>query len=200
MDMKSILSITGGVNVEPETSTSVVLKKAQGNAAMREIIERLETATNGASRLLVEQASFDPEIKEILETEPTARGVKLGEFEIVDRVLPTKSGKTKSVYDIMDPHGVILVEKLYLYEAALIITRCLNRGEKFNSPKIQNVFKLEEAYARNRNDAIQFRSRVVEQLKRKNENQASIFEARFDRSRTEALKIQEELRKLADLL
>jgi hypothetical protein len=184
----------------PVVATQAYAGLSPDAMAMKNILQSFNAAIGETTKTMLVEARDDDEMASLLETERTPHGIRQGKFEIRKRLSENRSGKTKDVFDIIDSHGMVLAEEMFLYEACQIIVKSLNKGQKFNSPAVRSAMALEEAYVRNRNDAIRFRRKAKELYAARKNDQGSIFEARFDRSRTEALRIQEELKRIAERL
>jgi hypothetical protein len=159
--------------------------------AMRKILESMQRVQESPVEPVVRVR--DVEIEEALETEPTERGVAIGDWEIV-----CNEGRTKT-YDVVSESGTVIARGLYLYEAALGLVRRLNEGMAINDKPIRDLLVLEENFARARNDAVSYRQRSQNLHAKGDTKRALVAEDRFDRAQTEALSAHDEILRLAGI-
>ena len=162
---------------------------------MKAILERMNSATQS---LIMEAESpvstmFDKEaLKEALVTERTPLGVRIGKWEIV-----VNEGHHKT-FDVVGG-GTVIASNLYLYDAALALTKALNKGLPINDSRVQKILQLEERYAKNRNDAVVFRETHTRALKKGDDVRAAIAEDRLDEAKNQLSELQEQMLRLAGL-
>lgn len=169
-------------------------------ADMKKILERLNAATSNAVHTLQEQANYDRDVREALETERTPTGARVGSWEI--RVnLEEKMGKEVRNYDVIHSQtGEPIAKTLYLYEVAHGLVRLFNRGETLTSQSVRDLLTLEETYTRNRIDALRFKKRYNDAVSKKDYTNADIFEARYQNARQHALTAKERITDLYESL
>lgn len=143
--------------------------------AMGDILSRFRTATQE----LREDALTNDDLLEALQTERTDHGVRIAEWEINVREEPNIPGK---FYDVIRDE-ITIASDLRLYEAALILTRELNKGKSITSEKVMSVLALEAQYAKNFDDAINY-SRI---FKLTEGTKKDVAAARLDEAKAKAL-------------
>jgi hypothetical protein len=137
----------------------------------------------------------DREAAEAYVTEPTERGVRIGAWEI--RANPGKAGKT---YDVVSESGEVVIAKgLYLYDAALGLTRRLNEGAAINDPAVRDLLALEDNYAKRLIEASQMKARAKKLRERGDDLRANVAEDRQDEAERQALDAHDRLLKLAGI-
>lgn len=162
--------------------------------AMKNILMKLREADASAPERITEASRFDAKFAEAMVTDKTPTGVRIGNWEIVIN----ESARGKS-YDVIDSSGLLLAKDLYLYDAAYGITKRLNEGVGITDVRVRDFLKLEEDYAKNLQDAAQFKERA-KTLREKGENtRAAVAEDRFDSSSIQALSAHDEILRLAGL-
>lgn len=163
--------------------------------AMKSILERFHSVSDDAVvERLTEAAETDHDLREALITEKTDKGARIGKWEIV-----VKEGRDLKTYDVVSQDGTVIASDLYLYEAAYGLVKRLNQGNPINSPTIREMLKLEEDYARNRNDAAGYKARSKKHAERGESQRAAVAEDRFDEAQRQALAAHEEILRLAGL-
>jgi hypothetical protein len=169
--------------------------------SMKDVLEKLNRVTNENVRHLVEEAQHDPELNEALVTKSTARGAQIGIYEIRVRIQETASGKEKKWYNVVDNNtGTKIAEDLSVYEAAYGIVKYLNKGYSPLSKEIREVLSLEEKYNQYRTDAIRFKRRAVESLKKGDGESGAIFESRYDDHKYKALSVHNKLKNIVKII
>lgn len=163
--------------------------------AMKVILERINAVADIPVDRLTIAAEKDRVLAEALKTEKTDKGARIGDWEIV-----VNEGADLKTYDVVSTAtGQPLAKDLYLYDAAYGLVKRLNEGVTINDGRIRELLRLEEDYARNRDEAAQFKQQT-ERLRQKGEDvRAAIAEDRFDKSQTLAIEARERLLKLAGL-
>jgi hypothetical protein len=162
--------------------------------AMRQVLERFKQASGETAERLVEQAIFDVNIREAIETKPTANGAIIGKWEVRVSLEETSSGKTRKLYSIVNPTTQdIVIENLVILEAAQAIVRYLNKGLKYHTSKVQEIVELEETFNRNRIDAARFKQRYERCMQLKEKEAGDVFASRFQRARAQALAAQDQI-------
>lgn len=168
--------------------------------AMKGILERLNAAGSGAATRLNEEANYDSDVREALQTRRTSTGAKIGSWEI--RVqLEERNGKEYKSYDVVNTtSGEPIAKMLTLYEVAHGLAKLFNRGETLTTPKVRELLALEETYTRNRIDALRFKKRYTDSTAKRDYEQAEIFEARYQASRGHALSAKSKISGLYESL
>jgi hypothetical protein len=175
--------------------TAIVENSVDMKDDMKQILSRFYSAGNDAVNQLVEESHYSTEANDALNSKKTQNGVVIGQYEIRQR-LSEGSGNT-SFYDVVYSNSKQnIASDLILYEAALLLTRYLNKGEMINGTNIKKVLQLEETYYTQRADAIRFKKKAKQCYESRNNEQGSIFEGRFHRARENALVAKEEVAKL----
>ena len=146
-------------------------------AAMKSILAMFNTQTpDEPVKALNERAEKDRELREALMTESTARGTRVGNWEIITN----EDQKGLKSFDIVNvASGDTIAEMLTVYDAALGITRLLNEGLKINSSKIRDILNLEAQYDSSRRDAKLFRERSETCARSGNSQKQAVMEARY---------------------
>jgi hypothetical protein len=97
--------------------------------AMKNIMAAFKSATNNVR----DNAHGDHILMEALQTERTDSGVRISEWEIV---ISEQEGRPGKFYDVIRD-DINIASDLRLYEAALLLTQELNKGESITSPKVR---------------------------------------------------------------
>jgi hypothetical protein len=162
--------------------------------AMRRVLERFKNAAGETAERLVEEATYNPEVREALQTRSTDTGAIIGKWEVKVSLEETAKGKTRKLYSVMNPMTKrVVAENLVILEAAHAIVKYLNKGLTFESTKIQEVIELEETFNRNRIDAARFKQRYERCMQLKETEAGDIFASRYQRARAQALAAQDEI-------
>jgi len=166
--------------------------------AMRKVLESFNNV--GSSVLHEVSNNSDTEINNLMQS-ALSGNVKIGNvFEIRIREMESLRG-TKKVYDIYNcATNECISDDLFLYEAAYVMVKYLNKGHNLLSSEIRKIAKLEQDYASLRTDAGVFRVRLNENLKRNDKQRASLFETRFQDAKDKALAVKAEIIKIAESL
>lgn len=158
--------------------------------AMKKILE----AFHGVENSTLNAAEKDSTLKEALQTERTPKGARIGSWEIV-----VKENKGVKRYDVVSTDGkTVIASDLYLYEAAYGLVKELNKGSAINGKPVRDLLKLEEDFARNRDNAAHYKQRA-KTLREKDEFKAAVAEDRFDEAQRQALSAHDEILRLAGL-
>ncbi|RYD68255.1 MAG: hypothetical protein EOP83_01180 [Verrucomicrobiaceae bacterium] len=161
----------------------------QDKEAMKNVLMALRNVTESADPEIQ-----DEEVREAFVTERTERGVRIDAWEII-----VNEGKTKT-YDVVSTSGdTVIAKDLYVYEAALGLVRRLNEGVAINDKRIAQVLKLEENFARNRDNAVAFKESYRRAEAAGDSRRAAIAEDRQEASVRQAVSDMEEILKLAGL-
>jgi hypothetical protein len=154
--------------------------------AMRVILERMNTAGDGMI--------LKSDVREALQTERTATGARVGTWEIVVHDSDPKT------YDVVHCTTREPIAKgLYLYEAAYGLVKRLNEGVAINDKPVRDLLRLEEDYARNRNDAALYRRRTKSLREKGEDVRAAVAEDRYDDASRRAIEARERILRLAGL-
>lgn len=153
-------------------------------SAMRSIMQAFRSATDNVR----EDAHTDHVLMEALQTERTDRGVRISEWEIV---ISEQAGRAGKFYDVICDE-ITIASNLRLYEAALMLTKELNKGSSITSAKVREILSLEEDFAKNLEDAARF-SRI---MKTATGDKAMIAEARFSDAKAKAIRAKEEIKRI----
>lgn len=166
--------------------------------AMKKILESFYGAAGDAITELVDSAAYDPRLNEALNTKRTDEGAIIGSWEV--RVhLVESNGSSRKVYDVLHPGSkTVLFNKLVIFEAAHAIVRYLNKGLAPDHVKIVEIADLEEMYRRNRQDAVIFKKRFDRCLELKEEAAAEVFEARHQKARAQAIAANDSIKTILD--
>jgi hypothetical protein len=176
-------SVTEGAEPRPNPVQTVPDSDAAKVAAMSEIMSRFREATN----TIRDDAHEDDTLMEALQTERTDSGVRISEWEIAVRESDVRAGK---FYDITNTTtGNEIATNLRLYEAALLLTQELNRGESITSPMVREILRLEEEFSKNLEDAARY-ARVA---KSASGNKKVIAEARYSDARSKAISAKKQI-------
>jgi hypothetical protein len=195
--LRKINMIEEGQIPEPITKKPIENIQTDDKGFMKNILERFYNASQETTKQLVEDAHTDPEIKDALSTKKIDNGVIINGYTIKTRVNES-SGKI-TYYDVMNPMGTKIATDLVLYEAALLLTKMLNKGEPINGANIKRLLQLEETYFSNRVDASRFKSKAQKAYNSKQGSQGEIFESRYQHARQSALQAKAEVNQLAKL-
>lgn len=153
---------------------------------MRTILERFHNSAGSAVTKVNAEARYDRDLREALVTEKTAKGSRIGQWNIEMR----ESGKRK-FYNVVGADGVTMIaEDLLLYEAALGLVRILNGGGKLNSQDAVSLLRAEQDYASALNDAVIYKHYLTKQP---NGGRAQIFEARYSVAKDKAVAAREQV-------
>lgn len=205
--MTRLMKIMNGEKNVPMTPSSSIVGTSQQSAMplndsaarlvdMRNILEKFNSASNGAMETLLEDAQSDPALRESLVTESIDNGMKIGDYE-VRQGLDTSGKKPKKIYDVVySQTGHVIAEGLYLYSAAHALTKLLNMGRTIMDPDIQKVVRLEETFCKNRIDAARFMQMSRRAYVAGEHEKAALFEDRFDAAKQSALQLKDELKQL----
>jgi hypothetical protein len=162
--------------------------------AMRQILEKFHQAAGDTAEVLTEQAEFDVDIREAIQTKKTPNGAIIGKWEVRTSLEESSSGKTRKLYTVANPSTrEAVIENLVILEAARAIVRYLNKGLSFDHKKIQEVVELEETFNRNRKDAARFKQRYERCQQLKEKEAGDVFASRYQRARAQALSAQDQI-------
>jgi hypothetical protein len=162
--------------------------------AMRQVLERFKQAAGDTVEKLVEEASYNPEVREALQTRSTSTGAIIGKWEVKVSLEETAKGKTRKLYSVINPSTKkVVAENLVILEAAHAMVKYLNKGLPFENNKIQEVVELEETFNRNRIDAARFKQRYERCMQLKETEAGDVFASRYQRARALALAAQDQI-------
>lgn len=150
--------------------------------AMGDILRMFKSATDN----IREDAQHDEALMEALQTTRTETGVRISEWEIV---ISEQEGRTGKFYNVIR-EDIEIATDLRLYEAALLLTRELNRGSSITSAKVREILRLEEEFAKNLEDAARF-GRIA---KNSEGQKRVIAEARYSDARSKAVAAKEQIK------
>lgn len=160
-------------------------------AAMKAILERF----NHVGDVISEGTMTDPDLAAAMVTEATPTGARVGDWEI--RVNEQENGKSFDVLSVAT--GAAIAKDLLLYEAALGITKLLNRGVTINDGRVSELLRLEEEFAKNRSDAVHLHRHAEKMIEQGDDFRAGIAEDRLDVSRQRAVDARDRILRLAGL-
>lgn len=156
---------------------------------MKAILEMFKNGANESVKRIQEEAKESRPLRDALMTQKTKDGVKLGSWEI-------RANEEVGVkfYDVTNVRtGEAIAHDLTLYESAVCLCKLLNRSLGVNSPQIREVLRLEDDYARYRQEAVMFKHRFKQRTEAGDQVRAAIAEDRYQEARSNALKLREEL-------
>lgn len=157
--------------------------------AMKAILERFQSTASSIFE------SEDPDVREALQTEQTATGARIGSWEIV-----VHDGDDHRQYDVV--HSATrepIAKNLYVYEAAYGLAKRLNEGVTINDKRVRALLRLEEDFAKHRDDAAHFRKRTKSLREKGEDVRAAISEDRYDDAQRRAIDAHERILRLAGL-
>lgn len=161
--------------------------------AMKDILLKLQNVGNETTKELINESTRNPVVKEALTTRRTKSGVSVGQYEIRIRVDESRK-RSMNYFDVIQSGpGVVIAKDLILYEAALILTKLLNRGEIINGSKIRSLLRLEETYYNHRVNAARYKAKSKKYTKNGDYNRAEIFEHRYEDTRAKALQAKQDI-------
>ena len=184
-------------NEVEEAAKSVVYESHQNQIGessdpttdMKEIMRRLNQGVTNSVERIVENDNTDLKFASALVTEKTDRGVKVGSWEI--KMYEENGQKTYDVCHVQTEEPI--ARDLTLYESALTISKLLNAHVSINSHQIRNVLALEDEFAKTRNEAATFKRKMRRMTESNNLFEAHVAEARFNESRTAAVKLRDRI-------
>ena len=184
-------------NEVEEAAKSVVYESQQNQIGassdpttdMKEIMRRLNQGVSNSVERIVENDNTDLKFASALVTEKTDRGVKVGSWEI--KMYEENGQKTYDVCHVQTEEPI--ARDLTLYESALTISKLLNAHVSINSHQIRNVLALEDEFAKTRNEAATFKRKMRRMTESNNLFEAHVAEARFNESRTAAVKLRDRI-------
>jgi hypothetical protein len=140
---------------------------------------------NGTNNV-ISDASIDRTLRESLITTKTARGAKIGNWEIV-----VKENRKNKTYDVIhtETSETIAVD-LRLYEAARGLARALNDGKHINSKPVFEMLRLEQEYNNAVNDMVLYRHHLK---KNPNSSRSGLYETKFEEAKYKAVYVREKL-------
>lgn len=179
--------------VDPTVRQSLQSSGDSDIDAMKNILQKLQNVGNKTTKELIQESTTSREVKEALSTRRTKTGVSVGQYEIRVRVDESRK-RSMNYFDVIQSDTRVAIAKdLILYEAALILTKLLNRGETINGTKVKRLLRLEETYYKHRVDAARYRVKNKQCIKNGDYNRAEIFEHRYDDTRAKALQAKREI-------
>lgn len=178
--------------VDPTVKQS--LQSGDNNVdVMKNILQKLQNVGNETTKELIQESTNNREVKEALSTRRTKSGVSVGQYEIRVRVDESRK-RSMNYFDVVQSDTRVAIAKdLILYEAALILTKLLNRGETINGVNVKNLLRLEETYYKYRVDAARYKVKNKQCFKNGDYDRAEIFEHRYDDTRAKALQAKREI-------
>jgi hypothetical protein len=206
---KAIIEGFGSVSIpinESGHSTSNAIQTSNGpDKDMKRFVQimnnvdmnKVTNAAKVATKQLLTEAAFNPELAEALETTPTEDGVKIGKWRIRAKLSESKKRKYFDVFH--STTNQTIAKNLFIYEAALALVRLLNKGKPINSPEIKQVLALEEQYASARTKALQYKITSLRALKENNVVKSEIYENRYDVIVAKALLLEENIRDISNI-
>lgn len=155
-------------------------------AAMGSIMNMFREATDNVR----EAAQHDHQLMEALQTERTDTGVRISEWVIEAATMPNRPGK---FYDITNTSTESRIASgLRLYEAALLLTQELNKGNSITSARVRKILALEEDFAKNLEDAASY----ARMAKSSSGQKKMIAEDRYSDARAKAISTKEQIKTL----
>lgn len=186
IDNAALAGNPGGVAPIGPTTSEPGSDEAK-KAAMGDIMKMFREATDNVR----ETAQNDHYLMEALQTHKTDTGVRIAEWEIEISEVAGRPGK---FYDITHTStGSRLASDLRLYEAALLLTKELNKGESITGPRIRQILKLEEEFAKNLEDA----GRYARIGKTATGDKKVIAEARYSDAKAKAISAKEQIKRIS---
>ena len=154
-----------------------------------EIIDRFHDSVSKVAETLVEDSKVSSQVKEQLMTQETKNGIRVGRYEISIKLDPN-SKKEKKIYEIVDMDtSSILASDIRLYETAKALVKLLNKGKKITDFPFMDILNLENSFQSHRSDAAMFKKKSMESVKRGDEHKAIIYESRYDRAKSDAIRV-----------
>ena len=175
----------------PEPSHAVPTSVGSSDTeAMKEVLLRLQNLSESAAP--AQDGMVDHELNEALVTIPTARGARIGGWEIIKN-----PGKVPT-YDVVSANGDTTIAKdLFVYEAAYGLTKVLNKGVPINDSRVTELLRLEESFVTKRNDAEAYRQRAKKFRESGEDHRANVAEDRHDDVARQAQQLHEDILRLA---
>jgi len=137
-----------------------------------------DTAEKSAQSL---QESNDPEIREALNTNHSDDSISIGNWKIKIVERPSYSKKNIKTYDIINNlNNQVIVEGLYIYEAARGLVRLLNKGIPLNQTSPQHIIQLEAKYVALRDDLYRAMKKRIKLREEGHLSQSGIYKARAE--------------------
>lgn len=168
-----------GDNTSPKTASDPAVNE------MKMILERFHKATDH----VINEASFDSELRESLVTEQTNHGARIGTWEIHNR----PSGNRQLYCVVHSETGETLANDLMLYEAAHGLIRILNSGGHLNCREAVELLSAEQTYAASVQDMVLFRHRLTQQP---DSRRTAILEARYGEAKRRAIQAKQHVQRL----
>lgn len=163
-------------------------------AAMKSILQAFH-GTNSPVQQITERSEIDRELREALITEQTARGTRIGSWEIIIN----EDHRGLKSFDVTNTQtGEPIATDLSLYDAAHGICRALNEGHVINSGRIRDILSAEFDYMRARQNAAEFREKASI-YERRGDDRQPLMEDRFDEALSRAKEARTRIMKLAKL-
>lgn len=187
-----------GYAPEPQASTPRAATSGHpGTSDMTKILESFYAAAGDALEEVQEVANHDRDLREAMVTSRVPNGVAIGAWEVRARL--AESSDSRKIYDVLQAGGS---EKLFtglvIFEAAHAIVRYLNKGLHTSHAKITEIADLEEVYRRNRQDAVIFKKRFERCKELKEHAAGEVFEARYQRARAQAIVANDSIKTILD--
>lgn len=183
---------------QPKASAPSVPSGNPDAAAMKKILESFYSAADDAANETVEVSNHDSRLREAIQTQRTDEGAIIGAWEVRVKISESAGSKRK-FYDVMHPGSKeVVFSDLVIFEAAHAIVRYLNKGLPTTHPKITEIADLEEIYRRNRQDAIIFKKRFDRCMELKESAAGEVFEARYHKARAQAIVANDSIKTILD--
>lgn len=157
-------------------------------AAMADVLARLNQAVNSTSATLLEESQRNPEIREALQTTVNAKGVKIGQYQIVTNLDESRMVNKQNFSVVNQMTGETIAHELGLYEAAHALVRLLNRGLFVNDDRIRQLLEAEATYTSQKMDALRFKRKEARALKEGAIDQVDLYQARKQASMDRAMR------------
>ena len=177
---------------DPLNSVPGMISEQEINMMEKLINATDETKVENITKKTVEQGENNKELYEALHTQKTDDGVRVGSWKIEQNIIENSNKKIFNVIHV-DTHEPI-AKDLMLYEAAYALVKMFNKGYTITDGKVQEIVNLEERFSTSYSDASQFKKKSKQCFNKGNYNKGNMFEARFDKSRSSALKIKETIK------
>lgn len=138
-------------------AVAVAVKASEGETlTMRDLMSRIESASDTVTQKLNEEGKVDRELRYALKTEKTTTGMKIGLWEVKSH---TTTGMKR--FDIvLSDSNMMLAEGLTVYAIAKRLIEHLNDGGKINSIEALRLLLAERDYSQAISDMILFKHRL----------------------------------------
>ena len=147
--------------------------------AMSQVLQKFYSASNTVVKQMVLEGQTEPHSQEILETQRTTTGVKVGKFQILIKE-DQKRIAGKQYYQIYNSlTNDVIADEISLYETALSVVRHLNSGKYSNHKDVRELFDLDDSYTSHKIDAIRYKRKIKNNT---DEFKQDLYESRYQAS------------------